>query len=132
MTSGPDPLTPSAPIAGKTRGGRRGVLVFEGGVIAPPCRGVGSAPPPPASLPAAIGLNDLRIVPSGIDQAQFPCPFPAKRGASCAVLIDCKTSDVDEAARYWGEALGCPVDLKHSGSRGNYRLLETRHDEPIG
>jgi hypothetical protein len=28
----------------------------------------------------------------------------------CAVLIDCKTSDVDEAARFWGEALGRPVN----------------------
>src|SRR5262245_35244878 len=27
----------------------------------------------------------------------------------CAVLIDCKTSDVDEAARFWGKALGRPV-----------------------
>src|SRR5258705_13691439 len=49
----------------------------------------------------------------------------------CAVLIDCKTSDVDEAARYWGEALGRRVDLKHPGSRGNYRMLETPPDEPI-
>jgi hypothetical protein len=32
-------------------------------------------------LPAAVRLNGLRIVPSGIDQVQFPCPFPAKRGA---------------------------------------------------
>jgi hypothetical protein len=24
----------------------------------------------------------------------------------CAVLIDCKTSDVDEAARFWADALG--------------------------
>jgi hypothetical protein len=72
----------SAPKLEKTRGGRRGVLVFEGGVIAPPCKGVGSTLPPPASLPAAVRLNDLRIVPSGIDQVQFPCPFPAKRGAS--------------------------------------------------
>jgi len=31
----------------------------------------------------------------------------------CAVLIDCKTSDVDEAARFWGEALGRPVDPTH-------------------
>jgi hypothetical protein len=30
----------------------------------------------------------------------------------CAVLIDCRTSDVDAAARFWGEALGRPVDLK--------------------
>ncbi len=26
----------------------------------------------------------------------------------CAVLIDCRTSDVDAAARFWGEALGRP------------------------
>jgi hypothetical protein len=32
----------------------------------------------------------------------------------CAVLIDCKTSDVDEAARFWGEALGRPVDNTQS------------------
>ena len=49
----------------------------------------------------------------------------------CAVLIDCRTSDVDAAARFWGEALGRPVDLKHPGSRGNYRMLETPPDEPI-
>src|SRR6201997_3331606 len=49
----------------------------------------------------------------------------------CAVLIDCNTADVDEAARYWAEALGRPVDLNHPGSRGNYRMLETPPDEPI-
>jgi predicted enzyme related to lactoylglutathione lyase len=49
----------------------------------------------------------------------------------CAVLIDCKTDDVDASARFWGEALGRPVDMQHSGSRGNYRMLETPPDEPI-
>ena len=49
----------------------------------------------------------------------------------CAVLIDCRTSDVDEAARFWGRALGRPMDLEHPGSRGNYRMLETPQDEPI-
>ena len=49
----------------------------------------------------------------------------------CAVLIDCKTSDVDEAARFWGAALGRPVDLGHAASRGNYRMLATPPDEPI-
>ena len=49
----------------------------------------------------------------------------------CAVLIDCKTEDVDTAARFWGEALGRPVDMGHSGSRGNYRMLETPTDELI-
>ncbi len=53
------------------------------------------------------------------------------RSRLCAVLIDCKTSDVDEAARFWAEALGRPVDRDHPGSRGNYRMLETPLDEPI-
>ena len=49
----------------------------------------------------------------------------------CAVLIDCKTSDLDEAARFWAAALGRRVDAGHPGSRGNYRMLETPPDEPI-
>ena len=49
----------------------------------------------------------------------------------CAVLIDCKTSDVDAAANFWAAALGRKVDHKHAGSRGNYRMLETPPDEPI-
>jgi predicted enzyme related to lactoylglutathione lyase len=49
----------------------------------------------------------------------------------CALLIDCKTSDVDEAARFWAEALGRPVDPGHPNSRGNYRMVETPPDEPI-
>ena len=53
------------------------------------------------------------------------------RSRLCAVLIDCKTSNVDEAARFWSEALGRPVDKDHPSSRGNYRMLETPPDEPI-
>jgi catechol 2,3-dioxygenase-like lactoylglutathione lyase family enzyme len=49
----------------------------------------------------------------------------------CAVLIDCKTPDIDKAADFWGGALGRRVDLKHPGSRGNYRMLENQPDEPI-
>jgi len=49
----------------------------------------------------------------------------------CALLIDCRTADVDEAARFWGAALGRPVDSNHPSSRGNYRMLETPPDEPI-
>jgi predicted enzyme related to lactoylglutathione lyase len=49
----------------------------------------------------------------------------------CAMLIDCKTADLDEAARFWAQALGRPVDLEHPGSRGNYRMLETPPGEPI-
>jgi len=49
----------------------------------------------------------------------------------CAVLIDCNVSDVDEAARFWAEALGRPLDTKHPSSRGNYRMLVTPAGEPI-
>src|SRR5208282_756681 len=49
----------------------------------------------------------------------------------CAVLVDCKISEVDEAAQFWSAALGRAVDLAHAGSRGNYRMLETPPDEPI-
>ncbi|MGH8292504.1 MAG: VOC family protein [Gammaproteobacteria bacterium] len=49
----------------------------------------------------------------------------------CAVLIDCKTDDVDAAAAFWAVALGRPLDPRHPGSRGNYRMLETPPDEPI-
>ena len=49
----------------------------------------------------------------------------------CALLIDCRTSDIDQAARFWAEALGRPLDPEHPGTRGNYRMLETPRDEPI-
>jgi hypothetical protein len=49
----------------------------------------------------------------------------------CAVLIDCKTSDVDDAADFWSRALGRAVDSNHPGTRGNYRMLETPPDEAI-
>ena len=49
----------------------------------------------------------------------------------CAVLIDCKTSNVDEAAEFWAQALGRDVDPEHPGSRGNYRMLDAQPDEPI-
>ena len=53
------------------------------------------------------------------------------RSRLCALLIDCKTADVDGAARFWGDALGRPLDLAHPSSRGNYRMLVTPPDEPI-
>ena len=49
----------------------------------------------------------------------------------CAVLIDCRTANLEDAARFWGGALGRPVDPNHPGSRGNYLMLETPPDEPI-
>ena len=49
----------------------------------------------------------------------------------CAILIDCRTSDVDLAASFWAEALGRGIDFDHAGTRGNYRMLHTPPDEPI-
>src|SRR6516164_4046235 len=49
----------------------------------------------------------------------------------CALLIDCRTSNIDEAALFWAQALGRAVDPGHPGTRGNYRMLETPPDEPI-
>jgi predicted enzyme related to lactoylglutathione lyase len=49
----------------------------------------------------------------------------------CAILIDCRTADVDQAASFWAAALGRAVDADHPASRGNYRMLETPPDEPI-
>jgi hypothetical protein len=49
----------------------------------------------------------------------------------CAVLIDCQSPDLDQAASFWAAALGRPIDPDHPGTRGNYRMLETPPDEPI-
>jgi hypothetical protein len=49
----------------------------------------------------------------------------------CALLIDCHAADVDEAARFWADALGRPIDRNHPSTRGDYVMLETPPDEPI-
>ncbi len=49
----------------------------------------------------------------------------------CALLIDCRTDDIDRAADFWSKALGRALDPTHPGTRGNYRMLETPADEPI-
>ena len=49
----------------------------------------------------------------------------------CALLIDCNTTDIDQAASFWAGALGRAIDPDHPGTRGNYRMLETPADEPI-
>ena len=53
------------------------------------------------------------------------------RSRLCAILIDCKGAVIDEAAGFWGQALGRAVDFEHPGSRGNYRMLATPAEEPI-
>ena len=49
----------------------------------------------------------------------------------CALLIDCNTPDVDEAAAFWANALGRAIDRNHPGTRGNYVMLETPADGPL-
>jgi predicted enzyme related to lactoylglutathione lyase len=49
----------------------------------------------------------------------------------CAILIDCRTDDVDASARFWSAALGRALDLGHPMSRGRYRMLDTPPDEPV-
>jgi hypothetical protein len=60
----------------KKGGVPEGSRFLTGGGAGFPCQGGRIHLPPPASLPAAVRLNDLRIVPSGIDEAQFPVLFP--------------------------------------------------------
>jgi catechol 2,3-dioxygenase-like lactoylglutathione lyase family enzyme len=45
------------------------------------------------------------------------------------ILIDCNVDDIQEAARFWAEALGRQVDPDHPGTRGNYVMLETPPDQ---
>lgn len=45
------------------------------------------------------------------------------------ILIDCNVENIEEAARFWAEALGRPVNPNHPGTRGNYVMLEDRPDE---
>jgi hypothetical protein len=49
----------------------------------------------------------------------------------CALQIDCRVSNLDEAAQFWAEALGRPIDREHPGSRGEYRMLAIQPDETI-
>jgi len=45
------------------------------------------------------------------------------------ILIDCNVDDIQEAARFWAEALGRPVNPNHRGTRGDYVMLEDRPDQ---
>jgi predicted enzyme related to lactoylglutathione lyase len=49
----------------------------------------------------------------------------------CALLIDCNTHDIEQAASFWSKALGRAIDREHPGTRGNYVMLSTPPDEPI-
>ncbi len=46
-----------------------------------------------------------------------------------AVVIDCQTQELDEAARFWSAALGRTVDTPVDPNDANYRGLEGPADE---
>jgi hypothetical protein len=50
------------------------------------------------------------------------------RSRLCGFVIDCQASDVDQAAAFWGGALGKPV-APAAADAGPYRELTTRPDE---
>jgi hypothetical protein len=65
----------------KNQGVGGGVLVFEGGVIAPPCQGVGSTLPP-CELARSRRAERPSYRPIRRKLGAISHPFPAKRGAS--------------------------------------------------
>ena len=49
-----------------------------------------------------------------------------------SIVIDCRTDDLDEAARFWAAALGRPLQERADDTAGdNYRPLQTPDDEPV-
>ena len=46
----------------------------------------------------------------------------------CSIIIDCKTDDLEAAARFWSEALGRPYKPDEDSK---YVDIETHDDEPI-
>ena len=44
-------------------------------------------------------------------------------------INDCRTDDLDRAARFWGEALGYRIHRSDDPAEGNYVLLDTGPDE---
>ena len=49
----------------------------------------------------------------------------------CSIIIDCKTDDLAEAARFWSAALGRPIRAGVDPAHDKYVPLETRDDEPV-
>jgi predicted enzyme related to lactoylglutathione lyase len=48
----------------------------------------------------------------------------------CAFVIDCKTDDLDAAARFWSAALGRELEAPAADSL-NYRNLKVRETDPL-
>ncbi len=48
-----------------------------------------------------------------------------------SILIDCRTEDLDSAARFWSAALGRPLRDGAHPDGANYVTLVTHDDEPV-
>jgi predicted enzyme related to lactoylglutathione lyase len=46
------------------------------------------------------------------------------------IVIDCQTGDVDAAAAFWSQALGCTARALSDPSNAQYRLFDTPPDQP--
>jgi predicted enzyme related to lactoylglutathione lyase len=49
----------------------------------------------------------------------------------CSFIIDCRTDDLPEAARFWSAALGRPIRAGVDAAQDKYVPLEMHDDEPI-
>ena len=46
------------------------------------------------------------------------------------LILDCRTDDLEAAAEFWSQALGCPVYRSPDPADANYIGLETAPNEP--
>ena len=51
------------------------------------------------------------------------------RSRLAGFIIDCRTDDLDAAAKFWSEALGMPQQRFDDPAQDNYVLLETGPDD---
>lgn len=51
------------------------------------------------------------------------------RSRLAGFIIDCKTDDLETAARFWSAALGYPLKPTAEEDSPNYRGLQTGHDD---
>ncbi len=52
------------------------------------------------------------------------------RSRLAGFVIDCKTEDLDEAARFWSAALGYPINPSKAPEEFDYAILETGPGDP--
>lgn len=49
----------------------------------------------------------------------------------CSLIIDCRTDDLADAARFWSAALGRPIRAEANPPGSNYVALAMHDDEPV-